>query len=179
MSERAFDIKRNWLNRPLCSVLFRKHGVAVVHYIIFENAIKATVKISVVAKAFDSPPIVYGSLVAQYSNYEYPTSFQKNYWRNVLFEEPQEKDARHLSEDGEIPLSKNVVSVPMGLSLVIDVNLHVNVRRSARATNDSLDVCTAEHFKDNVEFEIGGIKCKKLLGEYYDVHFSTEWTNGR
>lgn len=173
-----YDLKRQWFNRPLCSVVFGKHGFAVVHYIIFENAAKATVKISVVAKVSDSLPIVYGALVAQYSNFEYPTSYQKNYWRSVLFEEPQEKDARHLTEDGEIPLSKNVVSVHMGSSLVIDVDLHASVRRSAGATSDGSDACNAEHFEDSVEFEIGGFGCKKLPGEYYDVVFSTEWTDG-
>ncbi|XP_056689185.1 uncharacterized protein [Spinacia oleracea] len=154
----VYDHPGQWFDRPLCRILMGKHSFTAVNFIVFSSAVRATVKISVIAKdASASVPFVYGSIVAEYSNYEYSNNYQRKHWRIVLFEE---ENARCLTEDGEVPLSRNVVSVPEeDSSLIVDVDLHASL---GTAGASSLD-----HFLGKVN--IGDDEGQKIEGRTYDL----------
>ncbi|XP_045809385.1 uncharacterized protein LOC123903803 isoform X2 [Trifolium pratense] len=110
--------------KQLCSSILGQNGFAAVHYSIFSDAVLANIKVYLNLKrgAVDVyPEVVSGSLITQYSCYDYSTRYNKDYYRIVLFK--SDEDSVQISSNGTIPLSRSMVVVPTYSSLVVDVNL--------------------------------------------------------
>jgi hypothetical protein len=110
--------------KQLCSSIKGQNGFAAVHYSIFSDAVWANIKVYLNLKkgGVDVDPKVFGSLITQYSCYDYSTQYNKDYYRIVLFKRSQD-DSVQQSSNGTIPLSRSMVVVPSYASLIVDVNL--------------------------------------------------------
>ncbi|VFQ70319.1 unnamed protein product [Cuscuta campestris] len=105
----------------ICSVFPGKKGFCALHYSLFPRACQANIEIIFNINSFHSGiKRIYGSAFVEYSNFDYSTKFKKDYFRSMIFKRT-EKDPVQLKEDGEVPLSRNVVAVPMDSSLIIDI----------------------------------------------------------
>lgn len=128
-----------WFNTQRCSVIPGEDGFCALFYSMFRKACLADIEVHFKVKnVCDS--LIYGSVVAQYSNFDYSTQFKREYFRSVLFKRSK-KDLAELGVDGKVPLARCVVVVPMHSSLILDLDL------CGSTVNDSLS------FKK--EFEIG------------------------
>ncbi|XP_045809476.1 uncharacterized protein LOC123903854 isoform X3 [Trifolium pratense] len=110
--------------KQLCSSILGQNGFAAVHYSIFSDAVLANIKVYLNLKRGGVdvyPEVVSGSLITQYSCYDYSTRYNKDYYRIVLFK--SDEDSVQISSNGTIPLSRSMVVVPTYSSLVVDVNL--------------------------------------------------------
>ncbi|XP_045809382.1 uncharacterized protein LOC123903802 isoform X3 [Trifolium pratense] len=110
--------------KQLCSSILGQNGFAAVHYSIFSEAVLANIKVYLNLKRGGVdvyPEVVSGSLITQYSCYDYSTRYNKDYYRIVLFK--SDEDSVQISSNGTIPLSRSMVVVPTYSSLVVDVNL--------------------------------------------------------
>lgn len=88
---RTFEFGTKWLNKQLCSIVEGEHGFAAIHYSIFPEAVQASVGVlcasmNNVSGHADVSPKVYGSIVAQYHNFDYTSQYNKDYYRVVLFQ---------------------------------------------------------------------------------------------
>ncbi|KAL3615756.1 hypothetical protein CASFOL_040050 [Castilleja foliolosa] len=93
-----------WLDKQLCSVIQGEHGgFAAIHYTIFsDEAEYADVKLLCIPKnGGHFCPKIYGSLVAQYNNYDYTSRYNRDYYRIVLFQRNRD-DAAQPGSDGFI-----------------------------------------------------------------------------
>ncbi|KAL6495610.1 hypothetical protein OROGR_030173 [Orobanche gracilis] len=103
-----------WRDKRLCSVIQGEHGFAAVHYSIFSRAVEANIKVFLKPK-MESPdvcPKVYGSLIAQYSCYDYSTRYNRDYYEIELFRRIQDDSIPLNAADWTVPLSRYVVVVP-------------------------------------------------------------------
>ncbi|CAJ2647366.1 unnamed protein product [Trifolium pratense] len=110
--------------KQLCSSILGQNGFAAVHYSIFSDAVLANIKVYLNLKRGGVDvytEVVSGSLITQYSCYDYSTRYNKDYYRIVLFK--SDEDSVQISSNGTIPLSRSMVVVPTYSSLVVDVNL--------------------------------------------------------
>ncbi|RAL42865.1 hypothetical protein DM860_009372 [Cuscuta australis] len=128
-----------WFNTQRCSVIPGEDGFCALFYSMFRKACLADIEVHFKVKNV-CDPLIYGSVVAQYSNFDYSTQFKREYFRSVLFKRSK-KDLAELGVDGKVPLARCVVVVPMHSSLILDLDL------CGSTVNDSLS------FKK--EFEIG------------------------
>ncbi|VFQ70256.1 unnamed protein product [Cuscuta campestris] len=88
-----------------CSVFPGEEGFCALQYSIFSRAFQAKIEIFVKNKSDHiGPDTVYGSAIVQYSNFDYPTEFERDYFRSVLFKRT-EKNSVRLKDDGRVPLS--------------------------------------------------------------------------
>ncbi|GAA0172189.1 hypothetical protein LIER_41296 [Lithospermum erythrorhizon] len=77
-----------WYEKQLCFLIQGQHGgFAAIHYSIFSKAVRVTIKVllNLKTRSFDVNPKVWGSLVTQYSHYDYSSCYNKDYYRSVLF----------------------------------------------------------------------------------------------
>ncbi|KAL8168363.1 hypothetical protein V2J09_009862, partial [Rumex salicifolius] len=74
----------------------------------------------------DEYPKIYGSLVTQYSCYDYSTRYNRDYYRIVLLKRTRD-DSVEPSIDWKIPLSRSMVVVPSYSSLIVNVDLSVEM----------------------------------------------------
>ncbi|KAJ8433349.1 hypothetical protein Cgig2_020429 [Carnegiea gigantea] len=74
-----------YYDKRLTDIVSGKNGSVTVYYTPFRDAIQARVEVQLVDGGGHNPLDVQGSLVAQYSNYDYSTDEQKKYYRTVLF----------------------------------------------------------------------------------------------
>ena len=65
---------------------------------------------------------IWGSLIAQYSCYDYSSRFNKDYYRIVLFEKIK-NDLLQVSDDSRIPLSRPIIVVSSYASLIVNVDI--------------------------------------------------------
>ncbi|KAL2895828.1 60 kDa jasmonate-induced protein [Bienertia sinuspersici] len=66
----------------------------------------------------DFSPVVCGSVIAEYSCYDYSSGYNKSYFRNILIRKTQ-NDPIRLGVDSSIPLSRSMVVVPSYLLLLL------------------------------------------------------------
>ncbi|VFR00926.1 unnamed protein product [Cuscuta campestris] len=150
---RGFASRDLKLDKQICSVFPGEEGFCALHYSIFSSAFQAKIKIFVKNKSDDfGPDIVYGSAIAYYSNVDYPTEFEKNYFRSVLFKRT-EKDSVRLKDNGRVPLSRCVVAVPMDLSLIVEVNFcgshyHLSCTEAFKVGISSFQTTKNDHILD-------------------------------
>ncbi|KAL6495609.1 hypothetical protein OROGR_030172 [Orobanche gracilis] len=118
-----------WRDKQLCSVIQGEHGFAAVHYSIFSKVVEANIKVFLKPK-MESPdvcPKVYGSLIAQYSCYDYSTRYNRDYYVIELFRRIQDDPMPLNAADWTVPLSRYVVVVPSYTSLIINGDLSFGV----------------------------------------------------
>lgn len=124
----SLEFGTKWLNKQLCSVVEGEHGFVAIHYSIFPEAVQANVEVLCKPKHgngyVDAPSRVYGTIVAQYNNFEYTSRYAKDYYRVVLFQRNQE-DPAQTSGNGMISLSRSMVVVPLNSSIVVETNLWI------------------------------------------------------
>jgi len=120
-----------YYDKRLTYIVSGKNGKVTVYYTPFRDAIQARVEVQLVDGGGQDPVDVQGSLVAQYSNYDYSTEEQKKYYRTVLFSKASRVNVR-----SNIPLSRSVVAVPTAGSLKIEANMSSanNNREIAKGT---------------------------------------------
>lgn len=112
-----------WYNRRVCSVIPGKHGYAAAYYTIVHDAVQARVKFTLMP-ANGVEYYVSGSIHGRYSNYNYSTKYEKDYFQSILYE----KGKSVLVKGGDgLPLKKSVIPVPSIASLVLKVDLNVLV----------------------------------------------------
>jgi hypothetical protein len=115
--------------KQLCSLIQGQHGgFAAIHYSIFDQAVRVTIKVLLNLKtgSFDVNPKVWGSLVTQYSHYDYSSRYNKDYYRSVLFKKTRDHLVQ-ISNDSTIPLSRSTIIVPSYSSLIVNVDLSFGV----------------------------------------------------
>ncbi|GAU16460.1 hypothetical protein TSUD_166920 [Trifolium subterraneum] len=125
---RDFD-SPEWFEKQLCSLIEGQHGgFAAIHYSIFHEAVRVTIKVLLNLKtgSFDVNPKVWGSLVTQYSHYDYSSRYNKDYYRSVLFKRTHD-DLVQICNDSTIPLSRSTIIVPSYSSLIVNVDLSFGV----------------------------------------------------
>ncbi|KAL2928447.1 Ribosomal protein S6 kinase delta-1 [Bienertia sinuspersici] len=112
------------LDNQLCSIVQGEQCFAAIHYTVFSEAVQANIDVLYIPKSehVDVHPKVYGSLIAQYNNYDYISQYNKDNYRIVLFQRNQENPAQP-GNNGMIALSRSVVAVPVKSSLIIEANL--------------------------------------------------------
>jgi hypothetical protein len=118
-----------WYEKQLCNLIQGQHGgFAAVHYSIFDEAVRVTIKMFLIPKieSFDANPKVWGSLVTQYSHYDYSSRYNQDYYRSVLFKRTWD-DLVQISNDSTIPLSRSTIVVPSYSSLILNVDLSMGV----------------------------------------------------
>ncbi|KAL3636432.1 hypothetical protein CASFOL_020979 [Castilleja foliolosa] len=124
--ERDIEYGARVSNHQLCSVIQGQDGnFAAIHYTIFSEyeADYAMVGLLCVPKnGGHFRPKVYGSLVAQYDNYDYTSLYNKDYYRIVLFQRNRD-DAAQPGPDGFIPLSRSMIVVPKDSFIVIEAKI--------------------------------------------------------
>ena len=114
-----------WYEKQLCSLIpGQQGGFAAIHYSIFSEAVGANIKVFLNPKTGcgDVCPKIWGSLIAQYSCYDYTSRFNKDYYRIVLFEKIQD-DLIQVSDDSRIPLSRSMIVVPSYASLIVNIDI--------------------------------------------------------
>ncbi|GAA0158492.1 hypothetical protein LIER_38664 [Lithospermum erythrorhizon] len=124
----AFDSFK-WYEKQLSSLIHCQHGGFVaIHYSIFEESVRVTIKVllNLKTRSFDVNPKVWGSLVTQYSHYDYSSRYNKDYYRSVLFKRTQD-DLVEISNDLTIPLSRFTIVVPSYSSLIVNVDLSFGI----------------------------------------------------
>lgn len=112
-----------WYDRRMCSVVPGKQGYAAAYYTIFQDAVKARLKIMLMSGNRDVVQLC-GSIHARYNNYSYSSLYEKEYYQSTLFEKGK---SELVNDGGEVPLTKSVVSVPSNASLIVKVDLFVMV----------------------------------------------------
>jgi hypothetical protein len=118
-----------WYDKQWCSLIQGQHGgFAAIHYSIFDQAVRVTIKVLLNLKtgSFDVNPKVWGSLVTQYSHYDYSSRYNKDYYRSVLFKRTRDHLVQ-ISNDSTIPLSRSTIIVPSYSSLIVNVDLSFGV----------------------------------------------------
>jgi hypothetical protein len=124
-----------WYNKRICSFVPGEHGFACVHYAIFDDAVSAKVRVTLLCSN-DHPVFkCHGNIHARYSTYRCSTHYEKKYYRSTLFEKRKSEFvemcapsdpglySKHLKFD--VPLSKDVIAVPCDTSLILEVDFHV------------------------------------------------------
>ncbi|XP_021715647.1 uncharacterized protein LOC110683552 [Chenopodium quinoa] len=112
-------------NRRLCSIVPGKHGYAAAYYTVFQDATQARVKFTLLTPEKGGECRVCGSINGRYSNYNYSTNYEKNYFQSILYE----KGKSVLVKGGdELPLRKSVIAVPSIASLILKVDLSILVK---------------------------------------------------
>ncbi|KAL3636453.1 hypothetical protein CASFOL_021000 [Castilleja foliolosa] len=163
------DIEYGVSNQQLCSVIQGQDGnFAAIHYTIFsEYAEYAIVGLLCIPKnGGHFRPKVYGSLVAQYDNYDYTTRYNKDYYRIVLFQRNRD-DAAQPGPDGFIPLSRSVFAVLEKSSLIIEANIGDGLSDELESSFRELEfkVCT-----------MGTIKRKLIMERNdYSIYIYVRW----
>jgi len=165
-----FYESKYWCNWPLCSVIRGEGGYAAVHYTIFDDTVVAKVKVLFLSDDGGRGSVsVIGRLVAQYSNYKYSTAYGREYRRSVLFDKPHPGDYLLLNPSSQLPLSRSVVSVPIGWTLEIEVNVQLN---SQRAVSGLETLAGTLKLKSMLE----GQSSDELRGQNYRIQVLVEWT---
>ncbi|KAJ8431272.1 hypothetical protein Cgig2_011125 [Carnegiea gigantea] len=158
-----------WLNWPLCSLIRGEAGYAAVHYTIFSDTVAAEVKVLFLSDDGGCGCVsVMGRLVAQYSNYKYSTPYGREYRRSVLFDKRCPEDCLLLNSGSELPLSRSFVSVPIGWTLEIEVNVQLN---SQPAFSESKTLMGTLKLKSMME----GKSFDELRGQNYRIRALVEW----
>ncbi|VFQ74721.1 unnamed protein product [Cuscuta campestris] len=150
-------------NSQIWSVFPGKDGFCALHYSMFSRAYLAKIEITLKVKSAHSGVYkIYGSAIAQYSDFDYSTKFKEDYFRSVLFKRT-EKDPVQLKDNGRLPLSQCAVAVPMDSSLIIAV--------------DFRDTSLTDHFLCKEEFSIGCCSFSAKANEH-ELDIKLTWSDG-
>ncbi|XP_021774896.1 uncharacterized protein LOC110738773 [Chenopodium quinoa] len=151
------------LGNQLSSVVLGNKCFVALHYSVFSEAVQANIGVSYISKNghVDLHPKVYGSLIAEYNNYDYTSRYKKDYYRVVLFQRNQE-DSTQIGNSGMIALSRSVVVVPLKSSLVIEANLW-------NGNSDKV-------LSSSTEFQIGASSDSMTIeGDDYSININVKW----
>ncbi|VFQ70186.1 unnamed protein product [Cuscuta campestris] len=150
-------------NTQICSVFPGKDGFCALHYSLFPRACEASIEIFLRIKSSQAQDgKIYGSAIAQYSNFDYSTKFKRDNFRSVLFKRA-DKDPVQLGSDGRVPLSRCAVVVPMDSSLIIEV--------------DFCSLSVKDHLTFTEKFKIGCC-CFRTETNDYELGIRFTWSDG-
>lgn len=153
----------DYYDKRLSYVVSGKGGSATVYYTPFRDAVQANVEVVLINGDGKDPAEVYGTLVARYSNYDYPTGSDKaKYYQTTLFNKPN-KEIVKVKPGSPIPLSRSVIAVPTTGSLITEANLSVSSGK--------------EIAKGTAEFppQLDGKTVKDIKGKYGLVRVTVAW----
>ncbi|KAK1365135.1 hypothetical protein POM88_040696 [Heracleum sosnowskyi] len=103
---------------------------------------------------------VYGDIIASYDKLSYSTSYDKQFFRRVLF---TRKEANSLKLEDNLVLSRSVVAVPSTSSLLAEVNL------SFQNEEDTHSVVKI------VKFQIGESYMVPITYDMVDIRIDVDW----
>ncbi|XP_056686582.1 uncharacterized protein [Spinacia oleracea] len=168
--------QEGWFNRLLCSVIKGKHELsfAAVHYTVIAYAIKVTLKVHLFFKgghehSSNDISTIHGSLVALNDKYARRSSYEKLYYRNVIFERRKENPlviSCMEDFDMDMELSKKVFAVPHNSRLCIAVDLS----------------CQCPSFtgfiKETAQFEVDSSVGNDVVieGDSFGINISVKWS---
>lgn len=155
--------QKPWFDRRLCSVVRneKEKSFVAIHYTVFSFALRAIVTVSLASQRRSCDPVkVYGDIIASYDKLSYSTSYDKQFFRRVLF---TRKEADSLKVEKDLILKRNLVAVPWTSSLLAEVNLSFQTEEGTHS------------LAKIVKFQIGESSIVPVTSDIVDIRMSVDW----
>ncbi|KAL7225698.1 hypothetical protein ACSBR1_020953 [Camellia fascicularis] len=144
----------NKYDEPLYEDVPGKNGSVTVNYVVFRNAVGATVEVTLVNRGGENSAHVYGLLTARNGNFMN---------ESVLFRKKSDDEHVDVRPEQPIPLSRSVVAVPSNSSLIVWAALMDHHGEIAKGTAEF----PAQH---------SGTSQKNIFGQHGEIRVKVTWT---
>ncbi|KAK9750591.1 hypothetical protein RND81_02G207300 [Saponaria officinalis] len=151
------------LNKKLCSVIRSNLSFVTIYYSVFRKCLQGNVFIKFISPG-SAPMDVDGSIFAQTSNFE-ETSYDKYFYRNVLFKVP-DHITYYCESESYLPLQKSVIVGPIDGSVIITTD--VVVYKAFARYNDAV-------LRGDMKFKVGHDETKIIMSQGYEIIVTLQW----
>jgi hypothetical protein len=163
-----YDANGGWYYRLISSVVPSRVGYAAVQYSLFPDAIQAKLKIVFVSPTTKDTKIC-GRICTRYENFKYFSHSEKIY-ESVCFERSH-SNCVEISGGKEIPLSKYAIVAPLGVHLIVNVDLCVWDGWEVTLLRATTEIFQPPDIRDKTEISAP----QEIRENLYGVDVSMEW----